>query len=179
MPIHFIQPFRQDRNLGFAYNEAMALIPDGDYACIRDIDTLFLTPNTPNLIQKYIDTYPDAVLTCLANRVSHYSKLQLYQGVVNDNPDIIYHGKIALDLEQQPIGVRRITSFISGFLMVVSKKIWRRFPFPETGKCLGVDTDWSKKLIKNGVPIYSMQSVYLWHTYRLFTNVSDKSHLKV
>lgn len=176
MPVHQLQPYRRDKNLGRAYNEEMKLIPDGHHACLRDIDTLLLTPNTPAIIESYVEKYPHAVLTCFTNRVSPISKKQLIKGSFSEITDISYHINLAFEQEKVDT-VTPIRRCISGFLMVVPKTIWSQFPFPETGVCLGVDTEWSRLLIRCGVPILRMDGVYCWHTYRLKNGITDKTHL--
>lgn len=175
--IPILQPFRNDKNLGRAYNEQMQMVPDGCHVIIRDIDTLLLTPNTPNIIERYIQEYPDAVLTCYTNRVGPLAKRQLLNGTISDNTDINYHIAIAERMEVNTT-VTPIIRCISGFLMVFSKELWKKYPFPETGKCLGVDSVWSKTLLSKGVQILRMNGVYCWHTYRLKNGINDKTHLQ-
>ena len=177
MALHQLQPFRSDKNLGKAYNDSMALVPDGDHACLRDIDTLLLTPNTPVIIDWYANRYPNALLTCYTNRVSTLSKDQLLNGTVNEDGDIREHIRIAENMEtiNTATVIRRT---ISGFLMVLPKSLWKQFPFPETGQCLGIDTDYSKLLLRYNVPILRMDGVYCFHIYRLMNGIFYKKHLQ-
>lgn len=179
--VHFLSPYRTDKNLGKSYNEAMALLPDGDTACLRDIDTLFLTPDQPAIIEEYVTEYPDSVLTCFTNRISQLSRPQLLGETVNENSDIREHIKLA-ENQQDRYKITRIATEInrdiSGFLMVVPKSVWLKFPFPEDGKCLGVDTYWNRTIRAAGIKILRMDAVYIWHTYRLSNGVQDKRHLQ-
>lgn len=177
MPVHQLQPFRTDKNLGKAYNEAMTMIPDGDHACLRDIDTLLLSPNTPVLIEKYVQLFPDSLLTCFTNRVSTLSNRQLLTGQVDENDSIRYHINLAMKQENN-FSTTPIIKNISGFLMVISKSLWKRFPFPETGQCLGIDTYYGRMLRMKGVQIIRMNAVYVFHTYRLINGIHDKKHLQ-
>lgn len=172
-----MQPFRSDKNLGKAYNDEMALIPDGDHVCFRDIDTLLLTPNTPRIIEGYITRFPDAVLTCYTNRISPLSRKQLFRQQMSDDSDIVHHMEIA-EKQEANDSVSRINHTISGFLLVFSKELWKLYPFKETGLCLGIDTEWSRRLLANGVPILRMNGVYCWHTYRIKNGVTYKQHLQ-
>lgn len=175
MQVTFHIPFRADKNLGKAYNDTMRTV-EGT-AVLMDYDCMMLTPQTPLLIQQYADKYPDAVLTCYTNRISVLSD-QLYGGVMQEDADIRHHIAIAQSMQGAPLSVKRITRPISGFLMVVPRHVWERVPFPETGQCLGVDTLWSRSLHKAGVEVLLMETVYVWHTYRLLQGVKDKTHLK-
>lgn len=182
MNVHFMTPYRSDKNLGRAYNEAMSLIPDGDGACIRDIDTLFLTPDQPAIIEQYAKEYPGSVLTCFVNRVSQLSRLQLLGETVSEDSDIRNHIKLAEQQQEKhriTRSVHEITRDISGTLMVVPKSVWDKVPFPENGGCLGVDTLWNRQVRAVGVKILRMNSVYIWHTYRMSQGVANKKHLMV
>src|SRR6185369_5875505 len=100
MNIHLVSVFRQDKNLGFAYNEAMKTVGEDDWVCFRDYDTMFLTPTAVNLMYNYIAYYPNtAIFTCLTNRVHHKAKLQLFNGRVSDDCNIRNHIAIAEELE--------------------------------------------------------------------------------
>lgn len=182
MNVHFITPYSSAKDLGRAYNESMTLIPDGDTACIRDIDTLFLTPDQPAIIEQYAREYPDAVLTCFLNRCSPLSRPQLLGETVSEETDIRQHIRLAENqAERHRItrSVKEIDRDISGTLMVVPKSVWYKVPFPETGKCLGVDTEAGRKWRKAGIKILRMDAIYLFHTYRLANGIHDKQHLAV
>jgi GT2 family glycosyltransferase len=172
-----ITPYATDKDLGRQYNQAMAMIPDSGHACLMDIDAMFLTPEQPGIIQQYVERYPDAVLTCYTNRISPLSK-QLYGGKMNEDSDIKTHIKIAATLQKNERTVKVIGNPISGFLMVVPKKVWQKVPFLEGIGCLGVDTWFSRALHKKGVPILLMESIYIFHSYRIMNGVHSKEHLR-
>ena len=92
MKVHHIIPYSLEKNLGKSYNEAMALIPDGDWACIQDYDVMFLTPDAPYHIHQYVVQNQDAALmTCFTNRLHPKSDMQLLKGVVIDQADVRKH----------------------------------------------------------------------------------------
>lgn len=155
------------------------MLPDDAVACLCDIDTLFLTPDQPALIQEYVYRNPDAgILTCFTNRVSPLSKLQLLKGV-NEDADMRTHIQYAEEQKQFLFQTTVIDRDISGFLMVVSKKTWKKIPFPETGKALGVDTHYGRMIRSDGLQILRMDGLYIWHTYRIMNGIADKKHLQV
>lgn len=170
-----INPYRQDKDLGKAYNQVMELIPDNETACLMDIDAMFLTPQQPGIIMQYIEKYPDAVLTCYTNRISPISK-QLLHGKVSENFDSKVHAEAASMMLLKPNSVMRIHNMISGFLMVIPKGVWNKVKFKEGVGCLGVDTKFSNDCHKNGVKILLMENVYIFHLYRR-NGIYDKSHL--
>lgn len=172
-----VTPYSIEKNLAKAYNETMQLLKSGDSAVLRDIDTLYPLPETAGMIEEYAICYPGSVLTCFCNRVSHLSHRQLLGGIVNENPNIITHISLARSLAGKPMTVTQIERDISGFLMVVPQEVWAKYPFDESGKCLGVDTYWNRAIRAAGVKILRMDSVYIWHTYRLEKGITNKTHL--
>ncbi len=179
--IHIVTPYRTDKNLGRAYNEAFERCPDGDWLCIRDIDTLFLSSNAPALMEKYIETFPEAVFTCWTNRISHLATEQLLHGYISEHTDMKSHLKLAQDVENEPFSATLLKrGEFSGFLMLVSKEHWKRVPAPEyleKGGCIGVDTWWTRGFVRAGIPLMRMDNVYVWHTYRMLNGINDKTHL--
>ena len=73
MNVRIRTPYSIDKNLGKAYNEEMALIPDGDAACFLDGDMMFTIPDYGHVINEYANLYPNAVLTCWTNRTHNLS----------------------------------------------------------------------------------------------------------
>lgn len=176
MHIHQCTPYREDRNLGKAYNDAFSLIPDEDYLCITDYDVLLLLPDTIRHLYAYVNAYPDAdMFVCYANR-TFATNAQIY-GQVSEDADIRNHIKIAKETAKKIPAVTEIKQNVSGFLMLIPKRTWNEIKFTEDMKCLGVDTLFSQKMLNAGKKILRMDGVYVWHTYRLENGVHDKSHL--
>lgn len=178
MQVHICTPYSLQKNLGAVYNETMARIPDGDAACLIDYDVQFLHPESGKDLHEYANRNPEAVLTCFTNRVSPLSKQQLFFGVPSEDSDIRNHIKIAEEQRKHLYNTTPIHRDISGMLMVVPKSIWQKYPFDETGKCLGIDTFWGRKVRAAGISILRMDGLFVFHQYRLLQGTSDKSHLK-
>lgn len=179
--IWFSSPFSPEKNLGKAYNDFVRIIPNNsDWVCLTDLDTQFLLPSTPVQLQQYIDKYPDTGLfTCLTNRVGTLD--QCYGGVINEDPNILNHVKIARRLQSEnSLEVKEHNALISGHLMMFRKDVWDRVgKFPEeTGKMLGVDNRFSKRITREGYKIRIMMGVYIFHYYRLELGRFNKDHLK-
>lgn len=175
--IHHLSPYRTDKNLGKAYNEAISLLPEEDWVCLRDWDTMPLLPDTFNRIEKYVELYPDAgLLTCYTNRI-HPLSPQLHSYQPSENTNILAHIEIAKGLLRFEFKATEIHSHVSGFLMVLSVKTWKEFPFIENGGCLGVDTDLWRRLKAAGKKMLRMDSIYVFHLYRLGKDIKDTSHL--
>lgn len=177
MKVHVMIPYSLDKNLGKAYNEAMTLIGKDDWACLLDYDVQLLTPDTIEILHRYAELYPDALLTCSTNRVHPINTEQLYQKRLSENADMKYHILTAEALKLKGMSVTEITKHLSGFLMLLSKRMWEDVKFSEDGKCLGVDTDYFRKLKTANKKVLRMDNVYVWHAYRLINGVNDKKHL--
>lgn len=176
--IHVITPFRSDKNLGKAYNHAMLLFQPGDWVCLIDHDVLFLTPDAIAIMEEYTKRFPKAgILTCFASRLHPASKGQLLGNVCSENDSIRHHIKIAEERKRDLYKVTEINNPIGGFLMLVRWATWESFPFNEDKKCLGVDNDFSKKILDAGGKILRMDGLYVWHSYRLIGGYRDKKHL--
>jgi len=174
--VHIITPYSPLKDLGKSYNDAMRLIPENDTACLIDYDVQFLTPDFYSIIEKYTELFPDCVLTCYTNRIHHLSP-QLYGGRISDNSDIKYHISIAEKLKDNSYQAKEI-QIMSGFLMVIPKSVWHKVKFKEGIGCLGVDSEFRKDLVAAGIKIMLMESLYVFHQYRLLNGVHDKTHLQ-
>lgn len=171
MQVHIITPYRIDKDLGKAYNNACQLIPDGDYICLMDYDCMLLTPDAGAILHKYALKGEEALYTCYTNRC-HPTSLQ-HMSLMNNVTDIKEHIRFAES--KRGTELLKIGGNISGFLMMFPKSLWVKYPFAEGIGCLGVDTDYWKKLAADNVPMYIMTSLYVFHIYRLTTN--SKNHL--
>ena len=190
-------PYSTDKNLGKAYNDFMALLPEGSHACFRDGDTCWLTPDYGVHLAEYVRLYPNAILTSWTNRINEKAEQQ-WKGKVNDydaDKDIVvdeyardcvnmkYQIGVAEDLKQNLYQVTPLHGFVSGFCMVVSKDVWNNHKFAEKQvyedrgphNLLGVDNDFTNRVRGAGVPVLRMDGLYIWHTYRLLDN--SKKHL--
>lgn len=175
--IHIKTPFALDKNLGKVYNLAFEGIAEEDWVCLIDQDVMFLTPNSVRIMYDYIQEYPDAGLfTCLTNRIHPLAIDQLYFDKPSDNTDVKFWKHLAEVQESTKSGVTAINHEISGFLMLISKKVWSEIKFWESGKCLAVDNDFSLKVLAKGKKIYRMDRIIVWHSYRL-NEITNKKHL--
>lgn len=178
MKVWHFTPWSNEKDLGAAYNEYMRLIPDGDVACIRDLDTMFLTPDAGDIVQKAAEQNPLSVLVCFTNRIHPSAKAQLAADSLFDNTDIMKHINYAHDIRHFPDNkTTDVAGPLSGFLMIVPKAIWNICPFAEGVGLLGVDTYFFKNLQRKGITIKRINHLYIFHTYRLLNGIENKEHL--
>lgn len=169
-------PFSLEKNLGKVYNEAMAKVTD-DYCILMDYDAMILTPGTLPLVDRYVKAYPEAaLLTGYATRSHKTSSQHFPRQNMGNMFDAI---RTAERLERYPMKVTRIYKNVTGFFMVIKRTTWEKYKFREGPGCLGVDTDYWQQLVKGNEIMYLMETIYVWHTYRLTTGIHDKKHLLV
>ncbi len=179
--IFFTQAWDNGKKLGRYYNEFISMLPDDGIACLMDYDTMFLTNDFGKHIYEYVRRYPDAVLTCRTNRMHISNTSQQLKGIERDNHDILYHKKIADQRKQTHLYQiselpKTRKELMGGMLMVVPKKVWKAVGgFSEEG-ILDVDNYFHLELIKNKVPVYCMEGIYIYHWYR---SDGSKAHLLV
>jgi len=179
MKVHIIKPYDLDKDLGRAYNQEMKEIPENDWACLMDLDSMFLTPDAGHILHCYAEKYAHAgLLTCYTNRLHESAKDQLLDGIVSENLLLDYHMERAYHQKRLLFNATPINHEVSGMLMMISKATWSEVRFKEGGKCLGVDNEYCWDLMKAGKSIYRMDGLYILHLYRLKNGVKDKTHLK-
>lgn len=177
-----IIPYSTEKNLGKAYNDAIACLPDDAHICLRDGDTCWLTPDYGVHLAEYVRLHPNAVLTCWTNRINEKAEQQR-PGVNRENDSMRFHLNIAADHNSNHYHTTLLHGFVSGFCLVFPKSLWQQHKFAEKQvyedrgphNLLGVDNDWTNRVRTAGVPVLRMDGLYIWHTYRLLDN--SKNHL--
>lgn len=179
--IYDIIPYSTEKNLGKAYNDAIAGLPDDCHVCLRDGDTCWLTPDYGVHLAEYVRLHPNTVLTCFTNRINEKADQQAPGD--RDNADIKDRISLAESFKCDLYKVTSIHGFVSGFCLVFPKSLWQQHKFAEKQvyedrgphNLLGVDNDWTNRVRAAGTPILRMDGLYIWHTYRLLDN--SKNHL--
>lgn len=178
MTIHFYLVYDRGGNIGKCYNNFMNLIPDGDYACLMDNDAMLTTYGAGEQLYRIAEKYPRCGLfVALANRIGCP-----WQRSGNwDSDNIIEHRAHGLKLQGMFYDkIRDVTHEkfpFSGFLMLISKRVWKKVGgFKEDG-VLGVDNDMHLRTRKAGEKVYLMRGIFLYHFYR-GGKMHDKSHFK-
>lgn len=180
MNIHIISPFSPDKRLGKAYNDTIKHLPVNDWVCVMDYDAMFLLPEQVTRMYEYIEAYPGTTLfVCYGSRVKDGVPQQYAAGRFEDVTDIADHARLAssqLNI-MDGLNVKPVTRSVAGFLMLFSVATWQSFPFDEARRCLTVDTNFSKRILRAGGKILLMESIYIWHTYRLMQGKNYIKHL--
>lgn len=177
MYVHHITPFRSDKNIGRAYNEACATAPKGGWICLRDPDTMFLQPGSQALIEQIAASDPPFdLIGCRTNRLR--GKHQCCQSMFNEaNIDI--HVKYAeICNNEHFLYIAHTHQPIAGMFMLFRKSLWDRIKFNETAMRF-TDKKFSAAVMANGGKLGVAQGLYLFHLYRWGSNnpYTDIEHL--
>lgn len=168
--VHHITPGRSDKNIGRAINEIVNALPDNDWICLRDIDTL---PMYHEKIYQQCEQIAQAgefdLVGCMTNRLGlHY---QLVGERKSNDSDIMNHRKIGVDLyNKHGVEIMPIQQVIGGLFMLFPKSTWKQVGgFPEGGiqiKGHFFDYHFCKKVMQQRLRIGIAKGIYLFHYYR-------------
>lgn len=177
--IHYISAYSTEKNFGKAVNDACALIPDTDYICLRDGDSMFLTSSWGKQIEDVIKLHGHKyqLIACLTNRLGR--PIQRYKGEFSTNMDIMHHYAIAEQLEREHWAeVEDITAKrrVAGMFMLFPKTLWNTVKFKEN--TAQFDDIFSTEVVRRGKKLGLMKGLYCFHFYRANKNPRDTSHLK-
>ncbi len=181
--IHHITPGRPDKNFGKAINDIVKGLPENDWICLRDIDTLVLDHATlfkqlDDIVKLHGKEYD--MFGAMTNDLG--LKWQLYEGKLSRTYNLEDHHKIAKKLSREKYS--EVThdkgNHIGGFFMLFSKAIWQKIGgLPEGLVIKGkfIDYIFSKMVEKAGGKIGICQGVYIYHFCRYGKPRKDTTHL--
>lgn len=160
-------PAEQGTNLGYAYNEQMRRLREGDWACFIDHDACFTTPDWYRQLEAITARLSEpCVLTACTNRVG--SPWQRVEGVGPDEHSMAYHRRVGARLRDEfGTEIEDVTgrSLMSGVVILLSKKTWETLGGFADG-FLGVDNQLHQAARDRGFKVYLMRGVYVYHWYR-------------
>lgn len=154
-------PFRADRNLGRAYNDSMALLPDDAWACFLDHDASLTTPHWHAQLTEAIAFQPDAgCFTATTNRIA--SKWQRPPGYPQ-NDDMKAHREFGEMLRSRRTLLDiTCTKGFGGVLTLISKRAWREVGGYADGMYC-CDHSIFFKLKERGRRMFLIEGLYLYH----------------
>ena len=161
-------------NLGKGYNDFMSTLQPGQWGALVDIDFILWSEQF-ELIERIVSKHPHTgIFTCLTNRVGNLD--QCFNHKIDNDPNIGNHRRTAMRLQRiKGEKVRQLKTVISGHFMIIKKETWDKIKFKDG--ILGVDNDYSQKILKAKMPIYLMEGVFGFHYYRLLEGLGYKAHL--
>ena len=167
MTLHTMMPYALDRNLGRAYNEAMALVGEQDWVAFIDHDAMHTTRDWYRLIVEAIAFQPAAgAFVAVTNRID--ASWQRAPEADRDNHDIGYHTAIGLErLTRRTLLDITETKGFGGVCFATSKAAWRDAGGFADG-LLCVDHSLHFGLQRAGRRIYLLENLYCYHRRRAF-----------
>lgn len=179
MKVHHFTPFSVEKNLGKAYNQCFEIVGEDDWVCLRDLDTMYLSPDAGEIVYNYAYQNPGCVLTCYTGRIHPLAKEQLVNNEIGIDKEMLSQIYLATEVRNDCYKTTFLTGPLSGFLMLLSKKTWWQIGgFDESIGLLGVDTDFYKRVRAAKIPVLRMDGLYIFHCYRLGKDIKDTTHLK-
>jgi hypothetical protein len=173
--VHHITPGRSDKDLGKAINQLIEGLPEGDWICVRDIDTI--PPHHRvffELCERIAAENKADLISCMTNRLG--LDYQLVDGKKSENTEFRTEIQKAEALYER-YGSRVVAvpdgKTVAGLMMLFSKATWAKAgKFPEGGIQLdGKFIDWlfSERVKAIGGKLAIAKGVYLFHNYRLWS----------
>ena len=182
--VHHITAGRSDKNIGKAINDIVKGLPDKDWVCFRDIDSF------PLLHEQFFKQCEEIatngefdLIGCMSNRLNLAG--QLHQGVISENPDVLYHKKIATELFiKHGSGVVSTHQNIAGLMLFFPKTLWLSVGGFDEGGIIAsngkyFDHNFCEKVKKAGAKLGIAKGIYLFHFYRFGSEKPsmDNKHL--
>ena len=163
-------PKEKKANLGWCYNNFMKMGGDDDWVLFLDHDATFTVKQWYSQVEEIIEKNQEyGAFTSLMNRVGN--PYHIPKGIDSNNHDMIYHRNIGKLIYEQykdnviDIPHNNFNLFLSGVLILVSKKTWKKIGGFQEG-FLGVDNCFHVDCLYNDIRVGLMQGVYLYHFYR-------------
>lgn len=174
--IHYITSGNSNLNLGKEINDFVKLIPNNDWVCLRDIDTM---PSYHEVFFKQIEDISKTdfgLVGCVTNRLG--LKHHLIDGIKQENSDWKYHREIGKsrynkhgsNVREMDFKMDNIEDSIGGVMMLFPKRVWLDVGgFEEGGVSINgcfIDYLFTKAVISRGHKIGLAEGVYMIHMYR-------------
>jgi hypothetical protein len=158
--IIYSTPARTDKNIGKAYNDFMATVPNDAWVCLRDGDTMFMTPDWCKHIEDIIKENGNKfdLIGCMTNRLR--GKHQLIDGMF-DNESISDHLEVAKQIRSNKV---EAVPGVAGLCLIFRKSLWEKVKFIENS--IYFDTQFCKGVTISGGRIGVASGLYLFHLYR-------------
>lgn len=181
--VHYITPARVDKQYGKAINDIVKHLPDTDWICLRDIDTIPLNhseliPQVETIIREHGGTYD--CFGAITNDLG--LNYQLNQGRLLRTYDLEEHRKIT-DQVREKYGTQVEPNrqyHIGGFFMLFSKRVWSKVGgFVDEVYKDGhfFDYHFCKGIKKAGGRIGIAKGIYIYHYCRYGKERGDFKHL--
>lgn len=168
--IYEFTPYARDKRYGQVLNSHISLLPEDAWICVRDRDTMYLTPDSGDIMYEAIKKYPSADLfTCSTNRGPGQK--------LDPETDIREHCRTAAIRALNPCystyGKEKV---FPAYWWLFPKRTWRNNRFDneviitEQGT---FDTRWCRDV---GSMRIKIEHLYIFHLFRLYKDHGNISH---
>lgn len=161
MKIQYLTPYAVDLNIGKAYNDAIA-DTSAEWICLRDGDTMFLTPDWGRVIDEVISNAEYDLYGCVTNRLGDTT--QTVPGMFNEM-DITKHYEKAKEVESK-YSVTPHSGAVAGCFMLFKRSLWEQIKFAENTPCF--DFIFTRDAERLGYKIGLIRHLYIFHGYRIW-----------
>ena len=161
--ISFMSAFNSTKDIGGEYNRLISKIDD-EWIFIKDGDSLFLTSDYGDRINKIIDSNEQFdVIGAITNRIS-VDSLRSTVDILCE-PDMDNHIRTSNELwSKNGTMVTETKDTVAAFCMFFRREVWEKSKFKENS--IVFDREFCKDAIDNGFKIGIAQGLYLFHLYR-------------
>lgn len=181
--IHYISPFRPDKNIGLAINSAISQLnanPE-DWIVLTDMDICFLRPDSKLQLENILTETEYDILGPATNRLSsqHQCVLRYESEDVFNNTDMKFHLRVASWLHETNYGqvvptMEVLAAFCLCFRVSTCQKLGM---FAENS--IQFDSLFSHNAKKHGLKLGIMSGIYVFHLYRMWADnpIQSVAHL--
>lgn len=176
--IHYISPFRSDKNIGKALNDAITQLNanEDDFIVHIDQDALFLRPDSKMQLEQILAETEYDILGPVTNRLS--MPHQVIEPMF-DISDMTEHIKVANYQHDNHYGkVIPTNDILAAFCLCFRVSTWRELG-GFTENCIQFDSIFSCDAVNKGYKLGILPGIYVFHLYRMWSDNAryDIKHL--
>lgn len=176
--IHYISPYRQDKNIGLACNSVITQLhaDPADWIVLLDHDVLFLRPDSKAQLETILNTTEYDLLCPVTNRLGQ--DYQLVQGMFHVT-DIREHIEVANRMHFLNYGITVPTfNILPAFFLCFRVSTWLQIGYFHENT-IQFDSLFSIRAMKLGFKLAIMPGIYVFHLYRMWSDnpAQDIKHL--
>ena len=163
MKINYLQSYDEDFNLSKGLNDRIKLLPDDEWICLTDCDTLKFPGFTTNLIEILENASEMDLIGAMTNRLRRSNPAVIQE--MFDNGNITDHFNKANELWNDNKTALEFCKVVAGNCMIFNKSLWLLVGgFDE--KKLFFDKYFSYAVKEVGGNCYLAKGLYIFHLYR-------------
>lgn len=166
MNAHWISPYRTDKNIGKAINDAITTLaaePD-DWIIHVDQDVLFLQPDTKGKILSILETTNYDILGCMTNRLGLSDQVIKTRSGEDSISKHVETAEWLWKWEQYSPAIKD-TDCVAAMVMCFKVSTWQRLGGFDDNR-INFDSLFCYRAQKAGMRMGIMRGIYVFHLYR-------------